>query len=126
MLTERRSFTDDNGNITTITVDEILEAYEIKDLKLEELQEKYVNIVDEYEEKIDKYEEKINELNDVNEQFLSLTETLEELKTENNALNQGNTTSFLSFCIVFIIGVFIAFLIGKFFKKNNTTIDNKG
>ena len=33
MLTERRSFTDDNGNITTITVDEILEAYEIKDLK---------------------------------------------------------------------------------------------
>ena len=126
MLTERRSFTDDNGNITTITVDEILEAYEIKDLKLEELQEKYVNIVDEYEEKIDKYEEKINELNNVNEQFLSLTETLEELKTENNALNQDNTTSFLSFCIVFIIGVFIAFLIGKFNQKNNTTIDNKG
>lgn len=126
MLTERRSFTDDNGNITTITVDEILEAYEIKDLKLEELQEKYVNIVDEYEEKIDKYEEKINELNDVNEQFLSLTETLEELKTENKALNQDNATSFLSFCIVFIIGVFIAFLIGKFFQKNNTTIDNKG
>mgnify|MGYP004514855431 FL=1 len=125
MLTERRSFTDDNGNITTITVDEILEAYEIKDLKLEELQEKYVNIVDEYEEKIDKYEEKINELNNVNEQFLSLTETLEELKTENNTLNQDNTTSFLSFCIVFIIGVFIAFLIGKFFQKNNTTIDNK-
>lgn len=120
MLKERFDFTDDDGNVRTITVDEILKSYEIKGLNLEELQEKYVNTVDEYEEKINEYEDLLNNAEDnyeeINNKFSTLTETVEDLREELQIKdsNENNSYFFLS---ILLIAVVISFFIGKSFTK---------
>lgn len=119
MLTERQGFTDDNGNPTIITVDEILESYEIKGLTLDELQEKYVNTVDEYDEKINEMEDEYEKLNS---NFLSLQETIEELSSnieEKEYSESLETTSMSSYIVIFVVVVIIAFLIGKNFNRKS-------
>lgn len=123
MLTERYGLTDDNGNITVITVDEILESYEIKGLSLEELQEKYVNTIDEYEEKINDYEERISDANsnysELNSNLSILAETVKEFQEEYGSKENTEASSLLPFSIIFIIGVILAFFVGKYFSNNS-------
>lgn len=120
MLTERYGFTDDEGNIEIIIVDEILESYKIKGLNLEELQEKYVNTVDEYEEKINGYEKLLNDsedkYNELNNSFNSLTETVDELKESLQVKNSDRNYNY-SFIGILIIVAIIAFFIGKSFTS---------
>ena len=120
MLTERYGFTDDEGNIEIITVDEILKSYEIKGLNLEELQEKYVNTVDEYEEKINRYEKLLNDFedkyNELNTNFNSLTETVDELKESLQVKNSDGNYNY-SFLSILIIVAIVAFFIGKSFTS---------
>lgn len=66
-----------NGAI--VTVNEILETYDIKDIKLEDLQEKYVNMYEEKDEEISELKSKVEELESDNEYLI---EELEELKKE--------------------------------------------
>lgn len=120
MLKERYGFTDEEGNIEIITVDEILESYEIKELNLEELQEKYVNTVDGYEEKINEYEELLNDAEDnyeeLNNNFSTLTETVEDLREalQVKDSNENNNYMFLGLLIILVV---IAFFIGKSFTN---------
>lgn len=120
MLTERYGFTDDEGNIEIITVDEVLESYEIKGLNLEELQEKYVNTVDEYEEKINGYEELLNDsedkYNELSNNFNSLTETVDELKESLQVKNSDRNYNCSFIGILIIVGV-VAFFIGQSFTR---------
>lgn len=119
MLKERTGVKLDSGEETIITVQEILEEYEIDGLSLDDLQEKYVNMTDNYEEKIDELEEKNQEMN---EQISNLTEKIEELTTTiedpNNYSNTSNNdvSSNIEFIIimfiVFIIGIYISYQIG--------------
>ncbi len=117
MLKERYGLTDDSGNITVITVDEILDMYEIKGLTLEELQEKYVDTVDEYEDKLNEGNYKYEELMS---NYSSLQESIEELtlQMEEKEYINPNTDSFNSnFWILLIVAIIISFFIGKYLGK---------
>ena len=117
MLKERYDFTDDNGYTRIITVDEILESYDIKGLTLSELQEKYVNTVDEYDEKIGDMEDKYEELNS---NFSSLRETIVELSSnieQKDYEESQKATSTSSYIIIFIIGIILAFIFGRLSTK---------
>ena len=113
MLKERYGFSADNGKRTIITVDEILKSYEIKGLSLEDLQEKYVNIVDEYEERIKYMDDKYEELN---YRFLTLSESIEEIKIEDNKYDKDKS-QINYFLLILIIGIVISFFIGKHYKR---------
>lgn len=93
MLTERQVYTLDDSLPKTISVDEILESYEIKGLNLSDLQEQYVDTVDNYEQQLkdmeDKHEDLINTIS-------SLEETVSELKTtieDNNSVTYTKSDS---------------------------------
>ena len=120
MLTERSGLKLDDGTIETITVEEILKAYDIYGLSLEDLQEKYVDMVDDYTDRIYELE---NNQEDLNSNINDLQETVSELSTKieninNNPYIENNSSYTGYFLIVFSVGVIIAFFIGKYFNKN--------
>ena len=121
MLTERHLYRiPDDGEENGVTefimsVDEILETYEIKGLSLGDLQEKYVNMIDKHEEEKRELEEKYNSLNS---SFNDLTEEISELRTELEdreltTTNNNDSVSYFPFLVILIITVIIAFFIGK-------------
>lgn len=118
MLTERTGLKLDDGTIQIISVEEILKTYEIYGLSLEDLQEKYVNMVDDYTDKIDELED-IQE--DLNNNISHLQETVGELSQNIENLNVTPTVqnefSYAPFFTIFFIGVIISFFIGKYFSK---------
>lgn len=118
MLTERNVGNLNDGTIGTMTVEEILKEYNIYDLSLEDLQEKYVNMVDDYTDRINELEDNQEELNsNIND----LQEAVSELSTNIENLNytpyESNSSYNFSFLIPFILGFIIAFFIGKYFNK---------
>ena len=117
MLTERSGLKLDDGTIEIISVEEILKTYDIYGLSLEDLQEKYVNMVDDYTDKINGLEDNQEELN---ANISDLKETVSELSTNIEDLNntqyiENNSSSYFS--IIFVIGIVVAFFIGKYFNK---------
>lgn len=121
MLTERHLYRiPDDGEENAVTeftmsVDEILEAYKIKGLSLEDLQEQYVNMVDEHAEEKRELEEKYNSLNS---SFKNLTEEISELRIELedrelSTTNNDDSVSYFPFLVILIITAIIAFYIGK-------------
>lgn len=112
----------ENNEPRLLTIEEILEEYKIKGLNLEELQEKYVNMVDEYEEKIDDMSSKYEELN---ENILNLEESIHETSLETSIGNDGDLNEkirekdaeisnlWIMFVFIFAIGLTIAYNIGK-------------
>lgn len=109
-------FTED-GNVKTLTEDEILGLYGIDKLNLKELQSKYIYMVDEYDEKIEEYEERINDSENKYEElynkFSNLEETINNLDFNIEEKNIDN-----SYLILFlIIGIIIAFFVGRFSNK---------
>lgn len=113
---------NENNEPRLLTIEEILEEYEIKGLNLEELQEKYVNMVDEYEEKIDDMSDKYEELN---ENILNLEESIHGTSVEtsieddsnfNEKLREKNaeiSNLWIMFTFILVIGLTIAYNIGK-------------
>ncbi len=115
MLKERYSFSNDDGEVEIVSVDEILESYNIKGLTLEELQEKYVNMFDMFEEQTKSLNQKYENLEKT---IVDLKSTIEEkeLNTPNNSSN--HSLELVSFLIYTILIFIIAFFISKFFCKN--------
>lgn len=119
-LTPREKISLDNGKITKESVEEILETYNIKGLSLKDLQEKYVNMVDDYNEKINGMDEKYEKLNS---SYSNLTESITELTTEIQDLQNSSkintpTSPHIIFIVVFFIAVIISFYVGKYFPVN--------
>lgn len=121
MLTERYSFSLGDNTVETMTVDEILESYEIKDLNLPDLQEKYVNTVDDYEEKLkdmeDKYENLENSISTLEDTISELKVSIEESNNNSYALSNGIFSKWdiiLTVIVVFLVGL----LVGKKINKN--------
>lgn len=124
MLKERTGIKLDSGKEYKITVDELLKEYEIKGLSLGDLQEKYVDMVDDYEEKISELKEDKEELNntvnDLSERITELTHTIENQDNrydENTSSDKIDEISGEIIFVVFIIAVIIAFFLGKRSKK---------
>lgn len=125
MLTEQHGLRLDDGTETIITVDEILEMYEIKGLTLEELQEKYVDLYDQKSEELSELNEKYEDLNN---SFSSLEETIKEKIDELNMSTEDNSNDYTSysdddihltnssFFIILVVVFIIAYVIGT--KKN--------
>jgi vacuolar-type H+-ATPase subunit I/STV1 len=118
MLQERQGVSLKTGETTIISVDEILEDYEIKGLSLSDLQEKYVNMVDEYEESFNdldkKYESLNSNINSLEETILELQQNIEN-KDYTNSQPQYSPSLILSF----IIAIVIAFFVGKYCNNRN-------
>lgn len=125
MLTERKVLTikDETNGISggekILSVDEILQEYEIKGLSLEDLQEKYVDMVDGYESKVHDLEDNIEEKYDnIISNVSELKETAGELYNEieerpTNLIENENP----SFDIIFIIVLVITFFVGRYVGK---------
>lgn len=115
MLKERYSFSNDDNKVEIVTVDEILESYDIKGLTLEELQEKYVNMYDMFEEKTNNLDQKYENLE---ETIVNLKSTIEGKEFNNSNKHSNNSFELIFFLIYTILIFFIAFFISKFFYKN--------
>lgn len=117
MLKEQTSVDLNSGESHILTVDDILEAYAIKGLSLENLQEKYVDMVDDYTEKINDLkkdkEELTHTVNDLTEEIRELSNTIENKET--NVVADKPSGELI--IIVFIVAVIISFLLGKKYNK---------
>lgn len=125
MLTERKVLTitegANPGGEKILSVDEILQQYEIKGLSLEDLQEKYVDMVDSYEEKVKDLEDNMEEkyetiktgIYDLKETMLEVSNSIEEIGE--NSYNESGID--YSIWIVLIVVFIVAFFIGKYSKE---------
>jgi cysteinyl-tRNA synthetase len=122
MLKERQvvNLSSESTEPQTMTVDEILQEYEIKGLSLEDLQEKYVNMVDYYEDKQSDLKDENEELkNNINELQETMTEKINELEyyIENSNLYQDNSNynsdNGILIFIIFVVAIIISYFVGK-------------
>lgn len=125
MLTERKVLTitdgTNPGGEKILSVDEILQQYEIKGLSLEDLQEKYVDMVDSYEDRVKDLEDNIEEkyeiintgISDLKETMLEVSNGIEEMG--GNSYNESGIDD--SIWIMLIVVFVVAFFIGKYSRK---------
>ena len=125
MLKERKVLMITDGTNTgeekTLSVDEILQQYEIKGVSLEDLQEKYVDMVDSYEEQIsdldneiqNRYENISSDISGLKETMLEVSNNLEEIGGD--SYNKSGVDN--SIWIILIIVFVVAFFIGKYSRK---------
>ncbi len=126
MLTERKVLTitdeENQGGEKIISVDEILQQYEIKGLSLGDLQERYVNMVDVYEEEIRDLKNNIeSKYEEINSNILGLGETVREISNnveEITMVSENENCVDTSSYILLIIALIITFFVGKYFGKN--------
>ncbi len=103
--------TENNEKTTIQSVDEILEEYGIKDLTLEELQEKYVNDsdadYDKYLELEEKYDDLKNIYSSLEENIDELTATIEDLeltvKADKTIINNNGALVFIIIALIIAI-----------------------
>lgn len=125
MLTERKVWTITDGTTPgeekTLSVDEILQQYKINELSLEDLQEKYVGMVDSYEEQIsdlkdqieNKYENISSDISGLKETMLEVSNNIEEIEGKSYKESGFDDSIWIVLIVVFVV----AFFIGKYSRK---------